>query len=315
MRRRALIRGAAGLGLAGVATGATAEAMPRVGYLTAGDIEPSWSLFRKAMADLGRIDGRSVAYEFRTADPASGRLEALAQELVRLKVDVLVAVLSPAITAAKKATTTIPIVFNGAAPDTGTVQAVARPVDNLTGVFSPSTAVAAKCLQLFHEILPRARTLGLLLHKPDPFHVPLQAALEGMARSDGMAVDSAVIEAAQVPATLAEFARRRVDGVLVQPSIGLQRSAELALQHRLPAVSFRREFAEFGGLLAYGPDQRAMNRVIAEDVARLLKGARVADLPIQQASKFELVVNQKTARALGLPLPPLFVAAADEVLE
>lgn len=315
MRRRYLLGLAAVLAI-GAVVPAHAQGMPRIGFLTAGDPEPTWTLFRKAMAELGYIEGRTVTFEFRAADAASGRLDEFAADLVRIKVDAIVPVLSPAIAAAKRATSTIPIVFNGGAPDTGMVSNVARPEGNLTGVFSPSSTLAGKGLQLFHEIRPVTKTFGVLLNGLDPFHVPLQREVETVGRAERIDLLPVLIKSRdELPQAFEAMARRGVDGVLVQPSLGLEATAALALKHRLAAISFRKEFAEAGGLLSYGADQVEINRAVAGYVDKILKGARPADLPAQQASRVELIVNQKTARALGLTLSPMFLARVDEVIE
>ncbi|MBL6617895.1 MAG: ABC transporter substrate-binding protein [Reyranella sp.] len=311
MRRR-LFLAAASL----TAAPARAQAPPpRVGFLVAGDPEPTWRLFRKAMAGLGLIEGKSVAYEFRAGD-STERLEAAARELVALKVSVIVAVLSPATAAAVKTTSTIPIVFNGGAPVTGLVTNMARPEGNLTGAFSPSSTVAAKGLQLFREMRPQTRTVGLLLNAADPFHVPLLRDVEATSRAEKIELVPVFLKPEDQPVeAFTTLASRRVDGVLVQPSLGMTAMAARALEARLPAFSFRREFAEVGGLFSYGADQAEINRAVASQVERILKGAKPSDLPVQQATKFELVINRKTAAALGLTLPPLFVASADEVID
>jgi putative ABC transport system substrate-binding protein len=293
-----------------------AQTVPRIGFLAAGDPEPTWTLFRKAMADLGYVEGRTVTFEFRAADAASGRLDEFAVELVRLNVDVIVPVLSPAIAAAKRATSKIPIVFNGGAPDTGMVSNVARTEGNLTGVFSPSSTLAGKGIQLFHEIKPNTKVFGVFLNALDPFHVPLQREVETVGRAERIELLPVMIKSRdELPQAFEALARRGVDGVLVQPSLGLQATAALALKYRLAAISFRREFAEAGGLLSCGADQVEVNRAVAGCVDKILKGARPADLPVQQASRVELIVNQKTARVLGIALSPMFLARVDEVIE
>lgn len=315
MRRRSLLAGGTAAGLT-LAAPALAQRLPRVGVLVSGDPEPTWSLFRKAMADLGLVDGKTVTYEYRAADSASGRLDAYARELVALKVDVIVAVLSPATAAAMKATTTLPIVFNGGAPITGAVANVARPEGNITGAFAPSSTLAGKGIQLLHELVPRLASVGLLLNANDPFHVPLLRDVEPVVRAEKLEMVALPLKSAdEVAAAFETLAARGVGGALVQPSLGLRGIADRALRLRLPSYSFRREYAESGGLFSYGADQAEINRAVASQVSRLLQGARPADLPVQQATKVELVINQKTARAIGLALPPLFVARADEVLD
>jgi putative ABC transport system substrate-binding protein len=307
--------------LAGIAASAAcgaahAQALPRVGFLVAGDPEPTWGLFRKAMTGLGWVEGRTVAYEFRAADSATGRLDQLAAELVALKVNVLVSILSPATAAASRATTTIPIVFNGGALATGVVRNMARPEGNITGAFAPSSTIAGKGVQLFHEMRPQTKAIGLLLNVADPFHVPLLRDIEPVGQAGRLEIVPVLLKPGDdLGAAFDTMAGRGVGGVMVQPSLGLAAIAARALQARLPAFSFRREFAEAGGLFSYGADQTEINRAIASQVDRLLKGARPADVPVQQATKVELVINRRTAQALGLDLPPLFVASADEVID
>lgn len=289
--------------------------MPRVGYLVTGDPEPAWSLFRKAMTELGHIEGRTIAYEYRVSDTDAAHLDRLAAELVRLKVDVLVPILSPAIVAARKATSTIPIVFFGAAPDIGGVNNVARPEANLTGVFSPSSTLAGKGVQLFREI-KEARVFGAIVNAQDPFHVPLLRDIQATAAAEKIELVPALVESRDgLPAAFKAMVDKKVAGVIVQPSLGLEACAALALKLRLPAISFRREFADAGGLYSYGANPAEIQRLVAIGVDKVLKGAKPASLPVQQATRMELVVNQKTARLLGLALPPLFLAQADEVIE
>lgn len=315
MRRRAVVTALGGMAAARLPS-AHARRLPKVGFLIAGDPEPTWTLFRKDMAELGYEDKRNIVFEFRTADPASGRLDADARELAGLPVDVIVAVLSPAMAPAQKATSSLPIMFNGGAPDLGLIGNVARPEGNLTGAFSPSSVVAGKGLQSFHEMKPATRAVWLLLNEQDPFHVPLRRDTEVAARTEQIEPVAAPVKSpGELAPALEALVRRGVDGVLVQPSLGLEATAALALKFRLPAFSFRREFAEVGGLIAYGADQAEINRAVASQVVRVLKGARPGDLPARQASRFELIVNQKTARALGFSVPPLFLARVDEVIE
>lgn len=313
MRRRALLYGA---GAAGLSVSAHAQKLPRVGFLASGEADPSWVAFRDAMSDLGYVEGRTVVFEYRDAGVNSSAIDALAQSLVEREPDVVVAVLSQAIVAARKATQRIPIVFFGAAPEIGGINNVARPEGNLTGVFSPSAIVAAKGLQLFTEIRPETRSFGLMLNSLDPFSVQLRREVEISVEAQRIRLVTVPIGArSELPTAFESAARAGVYGVMVQPSLGFDLTAELALRNRLPAISFRREFAVAGGLMAYGASQSDNMRAVAQYVDRILKGARPADLPVQQSSRFELVVNQRTARALGIDVPPLFLARVDEVIE
>ena len=318
MKRRQLLAGAGAwaAGAIGVSANAQRPAVPTVGCLIAGDPEPLWTFFRTAMTELGYVEDRTIKYEYRVAYAGRGQLAPMASELVALNVDAIVAVLTPAIEAARAATQKIPILFNGGAPETGIVTNVARPEGNLTGVWGATSMLAGKSVQVFHEIKPTTRTLGLLLNAPDPFYVPLQREVEAAGKAQQVEVVSLMLKGREeLEAACGELARRGVDGVLVQPSLSLQAAAQSALKSRLPAISFRREFTAAGGLLSLGADQAALARTLAGFVDRVLKGARTVDLPIQQATKFELVVNQKTARALGLTLSPMFLTRADEVIE
>jgi putative ABC transport system substrate-binding protein len=272
-------------------------------------------LLRKSMNGLGYAEGRTVAYDIRVAG-SEGDLAALARALVESKPDAIVPVLSPAIAAVRPLTTTIPIVFSGGAPNIGMANNLARPEGNMTGVFSPSPGFAGKGLQLFREFRPAIRRVGLLLNASDPFHVPLRQDVETVARAENIETVPVELKSREeLPQAIEAMARRGVDAALVQPSLGLQVAAALSVQARLPAYSFRREFVEAGGLLSYGGDQSELYRLVAGHLDRILKGAKPAELPIVQSTKVELVVNRKTARALGIDFPAMFLARVDEVIE
>jgi putative tryptophan/tyrosine transport system substrate-binding protein len=317
MKRRHLltVAGASAALPAGLAR-AQRPAMARVGFLIAGGREPLWTLFRRSMADLGYVEDRTIKYEYRVADAGRGELPVMAAEMVSLNVDVIVAVLTPAINAARAATTRIPIIFYGGAVATGTVTNIARPEGNFTGVAGATAVLAGKSVQLFHDIKPTTKALGLLLNEPDPFRVPLQREVDAAGKVQQIDIVPLMLKSRdELPAAWEEMVRRRVDGVLVQPSLPLETAATLAVKNRLAAVSYFREFALAGGLISLGADEVDICRILAGYVDRVLKGARPADLPVQQVTKFELVVNQKTARALGLTLSPMFLTRADEVIE
>jgi len=314
MRRRLFLTTA--VAAAGVTTRGWAQtaSLPSIGFLVAGDPEPAWSMFRKAMTSLGHIDGRTIKLEYRVG--AGAQLDELASELVRLKVLVIVAVLTPAIAAAKSATSTIPIAAMGGAPDTGLVKNMARPEGNITGVFSPGTMLAGKGVQLFHEIRPEITSFGVVLNGADPFHVPLLRDVEAVTRSQKLELVQAVLQSGdELAAALDVMVKRGVGGVLIHPSLGLDKAAALALERRLPAISHRREFAERGGLMSYGADFVDLSRILARQVDQLMKGAKPESVPMQQATRFELVVNRRTARELGITLPPMFLARVDEFVE
>lgn len=316
MRRRRLLAatGSWATGALGFSANAQRLAMPKVGFLIAGDPEPSWTLFKQSMAALGYVEGRTVQYEFRAGD--SDRLPALANDLVQAEVNVIVASLTPAILAAAKATTSIPIIFNGGIPETGMVRNMARPERNLTGLYGATALISGKSIELFRDINPAARTIALLLNVPDPFRVPLQREIEAAARAQQVEILPIMINArGELPAAYEALAARKVDGVIVQPTLGFQENAALALEHRLAAMSFRPEFARSGGLLAYSADPEELFRLVAGYVDKVLNGAPTASLPVQLVTRFQLVVNRKTAAVLGLTLSPMFLARVDEVIE
>jgi putative ABC transport system substrate-binding protein len=316
MKRRRLLAVAGASAALQAAAAHAQRPVPRVGFLSGGDPEPVWTLFRKAMADLGYVEDRTVKYEYRSAFAGRGELPVMAAELVALNVDVIVAVLTPAINAAKAATTKIPIVFYGGVTATGTVTNIARPEGNFTGVAGATVFLAGKSVQLFHEIKPATKALGLLLNEPDPFHVAMQREVDAAGKAEQIEIVPMLLKSRdELPAAYDEMVRRSVDGVLVHPSLPLELAATLAVKNRLAAVSYFRAFALAGGLISLGADQADICRLMAGYVDRVLKGARPADLPVQQVAKFELVVNQKTARALGLSLSPMFLTRADEVIE
>jgi putative ABC transport system substrate-binding protein len=313
MKRRTLLASSALASIAGGTSALAQPAMPRIGFLIAGDPEPSWSHFRKAMADLGYVEGRTVHYEYRAKRTG---LDEHAAALVSLPVNVIVAILTPAITAARKATSTIPIVFNGSAPTAGLVTNIARPEGNLTGLFGPGAMLYAKNIQLLREIKPQAKTIAMLLNESDPFHLVMRRDIESIGRELQVTILPVGVKSRiELPAAFKAMREQNVDGVIVQPSLPMAETGALAVEHRIPAVSARREFAEAGGLFSYGSAQLQLHREVAGYVDRILKGASPADLPVRLPTHFELIVNQKAAKAMGLALSPMFLGRADEVIE
>jgi putative tryptophan/tyrosine transport system substrate-binding protein len=313
MRRRHLLGAAVALP---VSAHGQAQAPRRIGFLVAGDPEPTWGLFRKGMAELGHVEGRTLVIDYHAADSAGPNLDAAAAEIVRAKPEVVVAILTPALAAARRATTTVPIAWMGADPQAGGINNLSRPEGNVTGAYSPSSTLAGKALQLFHEIKPDTRLFGLLLNGSDPFHVPLGRDIETVARAEGIELAVELPKGREeIAPALDALARRRVAGVMVQPSLGLDVALRLAAERKLPAISFRREFAEQGGLLSYASDYADLTQILARQVDQLLKGVPVSSIPVQQATRFQLTVNRKTAAALGITLSPTFLARADEVIE
>ena len=316
MKRRAFITGAVGLTMP-VGASAQSGGQRHVGWLTPGACEPDWTYFRKSMAELGWIEGQTVKYEYRSAGSDLSLIDGLAFELVRLKIDVLVAYFTPAISAARKATSTIPIVFNGGAIDSGIVgHDFARPAGNMTGIGRGSAGLAGKEVQLIRDVLPSARRIVALCNAPDPFSVPFRNQLQKAARAEALELDAVMIHGpSELHAAFDRIAAQPPDALIVQPSLPVKDVARFALNHRLPAVSPAPAFAELGGLFASHADEADIERTVASYTSQILKGAKTSDLPLQEASRFKLVVNRKTAQALGLNLPSIVLAQADQVIE
>jgi putative ABC transport system substrate-binding protein len=321
MRRRdlfALLGGAAAL--RPLAGSAQQPKVPTIGVLVVGSpgSEKFWRLFRDSMRELGYIEGQSVRYEFRSDEGQASRLPDLAAELVRLKVDLIVTWFTPAARAAKQATSDIPIVMGlaGSPVETGLVASLARPGGNVTGMAGVGPELAGKCVELIREMLPSARRVAVLVNAPDPFSKPFleQVRLGGV--NTGTAIEPIMIHSAEeLDAAFPAMDKDRPDAVIVQPSLPAKRTAASALQYRLPAVSFVRGIVDEGGLMSYGADEADAYRRAAIFVDKILKGAKPADLPVEQQTRFELVINLKTAKALGLTVPPALLARADEVIE
>jgi putative ABC transport system substrate-binding protein len=270
------------------------------------------------MRELGYVEGRNVRYEFRSDVGQASRLPSLAEELVRLKVDLIVAWFTPAALAARQATHQTPIVMAlvGNPVETGLVKSLARPGGNVTGMAAIGAELAGKLVDIVHELMPAARRIAALANVPDPFSKPFLHRIDIDAAAAEVTIDPIMIyNSAQLDAAFSALQRERPDALIVQPSLPIRRVAQLALRDRLPAVSFIRDFADQGGLLSYGSDEADAYRKATVYVDKLLKGAEPADLPVQQPTKFELVINVKTAKAIGLALPQSFLARADDVIE
>jgi ABC-type uncharacterized transport system substrate-binding protein len=321
MRRRDLIVLAAGAAaLRPLAAAAQQRKMPTIGVLVVGSpaSERFWRLFRDDLRRLGYVEGKNIRFEFRSDEGHTSRLPALAAELVRRKVDLIVAWFTPAALAARQATRDIPIVMAlvGNPVESGLVKSLARPGGNVTGMAAIGAELAGKCVDIVRELLPSAHRVAALANAPDPFFKPFlrQITLNGAA--SGTAIDPIMIHnAAELDAAFPAMEKARADAVIVQPSLPIKRVAELAVRYRIPAVSFIRDFAAAGGLLSYGSQEADAYWKAAVYVDKILKGAKPADLPVQQPTRFELVINLKTAKALGLTIPRSLLARADEVIE
>jgi ABC-type uncharacterized transport system substrate-binding protein len=301
-----------------LAARAQQTAMPRIGILVVGSTDFFLRVFRQGLYDLGYVEGQNLTVEVRSGGGNLDLLPDLAQELVRLRPDVIVASQTPAVQAVKQATKDIPIVMATAGDPVGTglVASLARPGGNVTGISAATAELAGKCLELIKELLPAAKRAAVLANATDPFTKSLFDQVELASRVTGISVRAVPVrDASEFGPAFAEMERERVEAVIVQPSLLHKLSIELALRHHLPALSPTRGFVEAGGLMSYSGRTADVYRDAAGYVDKILKGSKPADLPVQQPSKFELVINLKTAKALGLEVPPTLLARADEVIE
>ena len=296
----------------------------QVGYLSYGTPAESAnrvSALRSGLRDHGYVEGKNIVLVFRRADTAE-RLPELAADLVRLNVDVIIATSSTEVEAARQATRTIPIVFATHADPQGVghVSSLARPGGNITGLSVLLTELAAKQVEIMKQTLPQMKRIGVLATLTAPSHRPaLQAAQAASQRLGVQVVTVPVRTPDDLDGAFAMMARERVNAflALATPLIRSQRVtvAELALKHRLPGMFGPKENVEAGGLMSYFSDLEETSRRAATYIDKILKGAKPGDLPIEQASKYELIINLKTAKALGITIPPSVLQRADRVLE
>ena len=324
MRRRefiTLIGGAATWPIA-----ARAQQPPVVGFLHAGSPEPNVKLvvaFRKGLSEAGYVEGRNVTVEYRWAAGRNDRLPDLAADLVRQKVAVIATPgTTQAALAAKAATTTIPIVFStGADPVAlGLVGSFNRPGGNVTGIVNTSAQLAGKRLGLLRELVPRTTRFAVLVTRSGPLTQDTLKDLHAEAPQFGLPVEILYADTTgEIDAAMAQLAENSGASLMVGPDALFTnlraQIVALAAQHAVPAVYSVREFAEAGGLLSYGPNFVSTYEQVGAYVGRILKGEKPSDLPVMQASKFELVINLKAARALGVDVPDKLLALADEVIE
>jgi putative ABC transport system substrate-binding protein len=290
--------------------------MRRIGVLLGSGPEPLGP-FREALGELGYVDGKNVQFEVRSAQGQDARLPHLAAELVRSQVDVLIAVQTPAATAAKNATRSIPIVIMAGDPiATGLVSNLARPDGNVTGLSATAAEAAAKSLELIPEIKPGARRVGLLGNADDPFMKPFFEQVHQGAPLGHLEVHEVVVSSRdELDRAFASIARERVDAVVIQGSLPVKPTVDLALKYRLPSLSTQKSAVQAGILMSYSASFAERARTIASYVDKILKGVRPTDLPVQQPTKYEIAINLKTAKTLGLTVPPMLLARADEVIE
>jgi putative ABC transport system substrate-binding protein len=291
-----------------------------VGLLALGNPNPErfFKSIAESLKTLGYVDGQNIRLEFRSAEGRADALHNAAAELVRLKVDVIVAWQNGAVTAAKLATNEIPIVMAGAGDPLGTglIASLARPGGNITGTSGFGPELGGKCVELVREMLPSARRVAVLAAVADTFADSFLAQIERSGRSVGIEVDPIMVQPSDpLDSAFAEMRSKSVDAVIIQPTLLRQRAAELALKNRLPSLSVDRMLPAAGGLISYSSDQAELFHQTALYIDEILKGSKPGELPVARPNKFELVINQNTARALGLTFPPSLLARADEVIE
>ena len=298
------------------------KAMPVIGYL--GDSSPyeiRLAAFRQGLGDTGWVEGQNVAIEYNWAEGRYDRLPRMAADLVARKVDVIVATALPSIRAAKNATQTIPIAFiTGDPVGDGVVASLARPGGNLTGVSMLAVEINPKLLELLSEMVPQARVMAQLVNPNYPNTERKVSLVLEAARAKGIELHIVKATTAdEIDAAFVALVRLRAGAVFadVDPFLASRREQIIALARRysVPAIYTFREFADSGGLLSYGPSRTTLFRQLGLYTGKILKGDKPADLPVQQPTIFELVVNLKTAKELGLTIPPLILARADEVIE
>ena len=309
-----------------LAARAQATSLPVVGYLYAGSrgpVAPLLAVFRQGLAENGYVEGQNVTIEYRWADGQYDRLPELATDLARRQVAVIVTPPSTAAAlAAKAATATIPIVFSVTDDPAklGLVESLARPGGNATGMNFLVAELVAKRLGLLHELVPAAARVGLLVNPDNANTESVTRDVTAAAAAIGKQIDVLhARDSREIEAAFAALVRNRADALLLGPdTVFINRRIQivtLAARHAIPAVFPVREYAEAGGLMSYGTSLTETYRQLGVYAGRILKGAKPAELPVVQSTKFELVINLPTARALGLDVPPMLLARADEVIE
>jgi len=294
-----------------------------IGYLLPRPRSDYDRAFLQGMGELGYVEGKNLVIEWRFADGEYERLPTLAAELVRLKVDVIVAPTSPAIRAAQKATTTIPIVFpsTGDPVGSGFVASLARPGGNITGLSNANLDISPKLLEFLLTVAPRLSRVALLGNPDSSSHSAILKSVQAAAlQQGGVRVFSVEVRTREeIERGFVLMTQQRADGVIIAPDAlftgQVRQIASLAAKHRLPSITQLRLHVEAGGLMSYGQHFRESYRRAATYVDKILKGAKPADLPVEEPTKFELVINRTTAQALGLTIPPSLLQRADQIID
>jgi putative ABC transport system substrate-binding protein len=317
LSRRDLVL-AAGAALAWPGTALAQTAMRAVGVLDIADPAALLKEFRAELGKRGYVEGQNIRLEIRSPSGTAKSLAELAKELVALKVDVIVAKFTPAVRAAMAATKTIPIIMApaGAPVETGLVASLSRPGGNVTGMSGTAAELGGKRLELIRELLRSAQSVGVLAQASDPFTPIFIDEMQTGAGKLGMQLYPVMVKGVdEYDAAFATLRKDGVDCVIIQPTLPEKPAIEMALSLRLPPISLFRPAVEQGALMSYSPQIEEAYRAAAIYVDKILKGAKPADLPVQQPTTFELVINLKTAKALGLTIPRSLLLRADDVIE
>ena len=326
MNRRDVVLAVLALGAAPFTTLAQQISKPfRVGYVSVSTLDRIGHLlaaFKEGLRDLGYVEGKDFILEARSAEGEQARVQSLTDELVRLKVDFLLASTTPAIQAARNATATIPIVMaNSTNPvGTGLIKSLARPSGNVTGMSGMFEDIMPKHLDVLHTLIPKLSRVAVLTNGANSSHAEILKSVEAAARTSRTEVVAVAVNGApEIERALAAAARLNAKALLMAPD-GLffaqrRRLADLALIHRLPSITSFREYAEAGGLMSYGQNLKDAFRRSAAIVDKILKGTKPGDIPVEQSMRIEMVINLKTAKALGVNVPQSVLIRADEVIQ
>lgn len=295
--------------------------VPRIGalYIGIADEQSFKNELREGLREIGYVEGRNIAFEFRSAEGKLDRLPELAADLVRVNVDVIVALYVPCALAAKQATREIPIVAIAGDPvETGIVPSLARPRGNVTGVSLMAAAANGKSVELFRDMLPSIRRVAVLGQSTNPVYA--NAMLEEVLRAGGptgLEIQPVVMISGpdQLESAFTTLVKERADAVVVQGSLAIKPVTDAAIKYRLPAASTPRAFADIGGLMSFGADGPSSVRHGTKLVQKILQGKHPKDLPIEQPTKFELAINLKTAKAIGVNISDAFLRRVDVVIE
>jgi len=292
----------------------------RVGVITLGDaVAKSFEAeLREGLRQSGLIEGQNLQYESRAADGNISLLPKIAAELVALKIDVIVALYTPCALAAQRATRDIPIVVVAGDPvGLGLVASLARPGGNITGISLIGAELHGKCVELFRDLIPGIRRVAVLGNGPDPIVKPMLEQIRLAGKNTGIEIAPEILvgPSDEIDLAFAAMKKNGAEAVIAQASLAPSRVVEGALKYRLPMAAVSKSFADAGALMTYGVDGPVAFRRSAFFVIKILQGAKPEDLPVEQPTKFELVINLRTAKSLGLAIPPSFLQRADEVIE